>query len=214
MYLPLSSFQGLKETVPKAHVVLSCSSFSQTHKVGNVGIIEKFVLPCICSCFSLFAPTGVNKSESINQIVHEKLHFKVTHFIEPLDFYFITFTKLAMLAFLYCGQFVKTLLLTCSSVLFKSSNYYSIGAMLALQVFFYDAEKIEQQNLPPLWSDLETSGILLKCAMLNTLIDHENSGSKTGCINIISTLMWFWHWVTLACLTRKKLTDREIHKES
>ena len=75
------------------------------HKIGNVGIIAKFVFPHICS-FLLYLQHMmlVNIKLDIsgcNRVT--RLQSSLIHFLSnSLDK-----TKLAILAFLYCGEFVK-----------------------------------------------------------------------------------------------------------
>ena len=77
------------------------SRFSQTHTVGNIAVIAIFVFPYICS-FLLYLHQLM--------LVNVKLEIETFHWIHfLLDQLVFDGTKLAMLAFLYCGEFVKKL---------------------------------------------------------------------------------------------------------
>ena len=60
---------------------------------------------------SLFAPTNVSKCEVGNQNYISKLHI----LLDKVIFNDTPESKLAMLAFLYCGEFVKNSNLYCTS---------------------------------------------------------------------------------------------------
>ena len=86
----------------------SDSSFSQTHKVVNVDII------CICICIpiylqfsSIFALTDFSKCEIRKQGVRKDYISKLHTSLDCLIFSSRGQMKLAMLAFLYCEEFVK-----------------------------------------------------------------------------------------------------------
>ena len=57
--------------------------------------------------FSLFAPTDASKYEIRNQGVYEDFISRLNTLLDYLIFNGRAKTKLAMLAFLYCGEFVK-----------------------------------------------------------------------------------------------------------
>ena len=77
-------------------------SFSQTDKVGNVG---NFVLLLFC-CFC-HTSTDVNKCEIKNQDVHENHILRSNATLDEFIFNVGAEMKLALLAFLYCGEIVK-----------------------------------------------------------------------------------------------------------
>ena len=84
--------------------------FSQKHKVGNVGIIVNFDFSIYLQFSSFFLHQLVlytSKCEIGNQGVYNdyisRLHASLNHLI----FDGKAKTKLAILAFLYCGGFVK-----------------------------------------------------------------------------------------------------------
>ena len=83
------------------------SRFSQSHKVGNVGIIANFVLPYICSLLLFLGHFAAGKRQIKCQWVQYNC---ISRFNILLVWYFsngTAKTKLAILAFLYCGVFVK-----------------------------------------------------------------------------------------------------------
>ena len=83
------------------------SSFSQTYKVGNVGIIANFVSPIYVQFSSLFTTTDDSKCEIRNQWVYDHYILRSNATLDWLIFSDKAKTKLAMLAFLYCGDIVK-----------------------------------------------------------------------------------------------------------
>ena len=84
------------------------SSFSQTHKVGNVGIIANFVFIYICSfLLYLVILTGLSKCKIRNQGEYKDYISRLYILLDLLIFNGTAKTKLAMLAFLYYGEFVK-----------------------------------------------------------------------------------------------------------
>ena len=82
-------------------------SFSQLHKVGDVGIIDKLCIPLCLQFSSLFAPTDVSKWENWNQGTHGDYISRVHALLDQLIFDGRVQTKLAMLPFLYQSAFVK-----------------------------------------------------------------------------------------------------------
>ena len=71
------------------------------------------LLPTMCShiliAFALFASTGVSKCEIRNQGGNEDCILRLNATLDWLMFNDRAKTKLAKLAFLYCGEIVKTL---------------------------------------------------------------------------------------------------------
>ena len=89
------------------------SGFSQTHKIGNIAIIANFVFPQTSS-FLLYLQRMLLLNMTLdisgyNMIIFQgcKLSWYSSFVMEQLK------TKLAILAFLYCGEFVKKSLVTC-----------------------------------------------------------------------------------------------------
>ena len=80
------------------------SCFLQSHKVGNVGVIANFVFPYFSP---LFATNDVIKCEIRNQGIHDDYISRLHALCELFIFNGRAKTKLAMLAFLYYGEFVK-----------------------------------------------------------------------------------------------------------
>ena len=81
------------------------STFSHSHKVGNNGIVANFVFPFICSFLHYF---------ELEVLVNVKLDGK-RDYISMLETLLVLLIlngtakkKLTILAFLYCGEFVKT----------------------------------------------------------------------------------------------------------
>ena len=81
------------------------SSFSQIHKVG---IVANFVFPyTYLQCSSLFSPTDESMSKVRNQGIGGGFFSRLQTSLVQLILNRRVTTKLAILAFLYCGEFVK-----------------------------------------------------------------------------------------------------------
>ena len=80
------------------------SSFSKTHNIGNIGIIANLIVPYICSfLLYLYYFTLVNVKLDVHEDYILKLQISLVLFISNGK----AKTKLVILAFLYCGEFVK-----------------------------------------------------------------------------------------------------------
>ena len=77
-------------------------SFLETHKLAMLTLLPTFML-----IYSLFVPIDVSKYEIGNQGVYENYISRIQISLDELILNDTAKTKSAMLAFLYCREFVK-----------------------------------------------------------------------------------------------------------
>ena len=88
-------------------------------------LLPTVVVPYNCSFLLYFQSTDARKYEIRNQGVHEDYISRLNTLLHYLIFNGRAKTKLAMLAFLYCGEFVKNSI-QCRSHTVESNTFNSV----------------------------------------------------------------------------------------